>query len=148
MKKLFSILLILCLLFSITACSPTEEFEIPENIVNPINVTISFADSAQDEIVAEGFTPIEETSFTVEEGTNVMDATQIFCIANDLDITVNKVEGYISGLLGVNEKDFADTTGWTFTINGETVMVGANQKILEDGDKIAWEFVDFSTFQW
>ena len=32
-----------------------------------------------------------------------------------------------------------------YTINGETVMVGANEQILQKNDKIAWEFIDFSS---
>ena len=148
MKKILSVLCLFILTFCLCSCAPNQEFEVPENIVNPISVSISFADSANDQLLAEGFTPIEETSFTVEEDTNVMNATQIFCVANDLDITVDNASGYITGMVGLNEKDFTDTTGWIFTINGESVLVGANEQILEDGDKIAWEFVDFSTYAW
>ena len=51
-------------------------------------------------------------------------------------------------MLGLNEGDYADTTGWIYTINGESVSVGADEQILQEGDKIAWEFVDFSTYTW
>ncbi|MFR2965952.1 MAG: DUF4430 domain-containing protein [Anaerovoracaceae bacterium] len=47
----------------------------------------------------------------------------------------------------MSDGDYSDNTGWVYTINGETVMVGADEQILKDGDKISWEFVDFSTYQ-
>ena len=78
----------------------------------------------------------------------MLEATQLFCVANNLEITIDSAGGYITGMLGLNEGDYADTTGWIYTINGETVTVGANEQILQEGDKIAWEFVDFSTYTW
>src|SRR5699024_7136756 len=109
---------------------------------------ISFSDSENDDVEAADFEAIEETEFTVEEGTSVLEATQIFCVANELDITIDSAGGYITGMLGLNEGDYADTTGWIYTINGESVSVGADEQILQEGDKIAWEFVDFSTYTW
>lgn len=116
-------------------------------ITNPINVTISFSDSENDQVEVENFEPIENAEFIVEEGTSVLEATQIYCVANELDIEIDSAGGYITGLLGISDGDYSDNTGWVYTINGETVMVGADEQILKDGDKISWEFVDFSTYQ-
>ena len=49
---------------------------------------------------------------------------------------------------GAGEKDVETTTGWVYKINGEDVSVGANEKILEDGDEISWEFIDFTSYGW
>lgn len=148
MKKFLSILCILILSFSLFACSEKKKETDPKDIVNPINVTISFSDSEKDQVEAEDFEPIEETEFIVEEGTSVLDATQIYCLANDLEINIDSAGSYIKSMLGLGEGDLASTTGWIYTVNGEAVSVGAGEQILNDGDKIAWEFVDFSTYQW
>ena len=110
-------------------------------------MTISFSDSENDQVEVENFEPIENAEFIVEEGTSVLEATQIYCVANELDIEIDSAGGYITGLLGISDGDYSDNTGWVYTINGETVMVGADEQILKDGDKISWEFVDFSTYQ-
>lgn len=148
MKKILTVLCILILTFALAACSEEPKSVDTEDLVNPIDVSISFSDSENDEIEAEDFEPISETEFKVEEGTSVLEATQIFCVANELDINIDSAGGYITGMLGLNEGDYADTTGWIYTINGESVTKGANEQILQEGDKIAWEFVDFSTYTW
>ena len=96
----------------------------------------------------EGFTPVENAPFSVEEGTNVLDATQIYCVSNDIDIEIGGSGDYVTSLMGVSEKDMADTTGWIFKVNGESGSLGADEEILEEGDEISWEFVDFSTYSW
>ena len=159
MKKILSIVCMLMLVLALAACSPEEPDIDTGDIANPITVSISFSDStgssetsgeaaeAEDEGEAaaeevEGFQPIEETEFTVEEGSSVLEATQLFCVANNLDITIDTAGSYITGMLGLDQ---GATTGWIYTINGETVMVGANEQILQKNDKIAWEFIDFSS---
>ena len=148
MKKILSLVCVFLLVAAFAACSPEEPDVSTDDPANPINVSISFADSENDEITAEDFEAIAETEFAVEEGSSVLEATQLFCVANNLEITIDSAGGYITGMLGLNEGDYADTTGWIYTINGETVTVGANEQILQEGDKIAWECVDFSTYTW
>lgn len=147
MKKLLSLILIFILCFTFASCTQ-KKAEVPENIVNPVNVTISITDSDGDEVVAENFTPVEKTQFIVEEGTNVLDATQIFCISNDIDFEIGSSGDYITSLNGLSEKDIESTTGWIFKVNGESGNLSAKDKILEEGDEISWEFVDFTTYSW
>lgn len=148
MKKFLSLLCILILSFALFSCSEKKSETDPSEIANPINVTISFADSEKDQVEAEDFEPVEETEFIVEEGASVLEATQIYCVANELDIEIDAAGGYIKSMLGLGEGDLASTTGWVYTVNGESVSVGADKQILKDGDKIAWEFVDFTTYTW
>lgn len=49
---------------------------------------------------------------------------------------------------GFAQGDYSDTTGWIFTVNGELPDVGAGEITIEEGDKIVWSFIDFSTYQW
>ena len=143
MKKFLSLICVFVLSLALFSCSEKKDDDDSSEITNPINVTISFSDSENDQVEE----PIENAEFIVEEGTSVLEATQIYCVANELDIEIDSAGGYITGLLGISDGDYSDNTGWVYTINGETVMVGADEQILKDGDKISWEFVDFSTYQ-
>ena len=147
MKKFLSLICVFVLSLALFSCSEKKDDDDSSEITNPINVTISFSDSKNDQVEVENFEPIENAEFIVEEGTSVLEATQIYCVANELDIEIDSAGGYITGLLGISDGDYSDNTGWVYTINGETVMVGADEQILKDGDKISWEFVDFSTYQ-
>ena len=49
----------------------------------------------------------------------------------------------MTSLMGVSEKDMADTTGWIFKVNGESGSLGADEEILEEGDEISWELLTF-----
>ena len=128
MKKILSFALILILCVSLAACGNNEQQD-PEDApaVNSINVSISIIDSDGDDVDVEGFTPVENAPFSVEEGTNVLDATQIYCVSNDIDIEIGGSGDYV---------------------NGESGSLGADEVILEEGDEISWEFVDFSTYSW
>lgn len=148
MKKALSLLLIFLLCMAMTACSKDKEPNEPKEVVNPVNVTISIVDSENDELVVEDFTPIENASFIVEEGTNVLEATQLYCVANDIDFTLNSANEYVTSMMGVGEKDIESTTGWTFNVNGESPVVSANEVVVNEGDEICWEFIDFTTYSW
>ncbi len=147
MKKILSILLILALCFAFSACSAPSDDGLGE-IENPMTVYISFADSAEDELEATGLKAIEKTEFYAEENSTVFEATQVFCINNKLDYQLSADKSYINSLLGFTEGDFTGTTGWIYEVNGEEVMVSASEYVLEEGDVISWEFVDYSALGW
>ncbi len=149
MKKLLSLALIFMLCIAMAACGNDQQ-QTPEDTpsVNSINVSISIIDSDGDDVQVDGFTPVENAQFSVEEGTNVLDATQIYCVSNDIDIQISGSGDYVTSLMGVSEKDVSDTTGWIFKVNGQSGSLGADEEILKDGDEISWEFVDFSTYSW
>ena len=148
MKKLLSLILTFALCLAMASCTQETEPKVPENIVNPIGVSISIQDNPEDDVTVDGFQAVEKTDFTVEEGTNVLDATQLFCISNDIPIQLDSAGTNIASMSGAGEKDVETTTGWVYKINGEDVSVGANEKILEDGDEISWEFIDFTSYGW
>ena len=146
MKKIFSAIMILILCISMASCGAKKVPVSADDIINPVNVSISISDSSKDQLTGDGVKSVEKTEFIVEEGTNVLDATQLFCIANDIDFTVGPSGDYISSLNGLKEKDLEDTTGWIFLLNGEMGNKSAKDEVLEEGDEISWEFVDFTTF--
>ena len=86
MKKLLTVLCIIALLFAVTACStkPAAE-ETP--IVNPVNLSFSLLDG-EDELDLEDFEEIQDDPFIAEEGSSVLEATQLYCMSHDISISV------------------------------------------------------------
>jgi len=147
MKKVLSVFLIFILCFAMAACGAPSDDGLDE-IENPMTVYISFTDSADDELEATGLKAIEKTEFYAEEGSTVFEATQVYCINNGIDYQLSADKSYINSLLGLTEGDFTGTTGWIYEVNGEEVMVAATEYVLEEGDVISWEFVDYSALGW
>ena len=75
---------------------------------------------------------------TIEEGKTIYDAL----IASELDLDVGSMSGsvYIDGIGGIVASKVAPTSGWLFTVNGETSNVGVDSYTLKDGDKIVFTF--------
>lgn len=62
--------------------------------------------------------------------------------------SVDASKGYVTEIAGLTEGDYNKQTGWVFTVNGEMGILTAEEQIIQDGDKIAWEFIDFSAIAW
>ena len=147
MKKLMTLALALLLMQGLVSCGAPEDTAEPEPIVNPVNLTMEIVIGLE-EAVEDGFEGLEETAFIAEEGTNLQDATQLFCMANELTVTIDERKGYLTELMGLTEKDYHEGTGWIFKVNGEIPTVPAQEVIVVENDKITREFVDFNTYSW
>lgn len=157
-EKLLRLLLILPLAFIVASCSTSEPTDSAEaKIVNPVNLTMEIVTDAsgtdegeakEDGTKVNGFEGIPVTEFIAEEDSNILEATQLFCMANDISITINAGQSYVTEIGGLAEKTNSDSTGWIFKVNGETPSVPADQVKITENDKIRWEFVDFATYSW
>ena len=147
MKKITALTLVLILTMLICACGGPQETAEPDPIVNPVNLTMEIIIGLED-AVEGGFENVSETPFIAEEGTNLQDATQLFCMANDLTVTIDSGKGYLTEMVGLSEKDYTESTGWIFKVNGVIPSVPAQDVIVLENDKITWEFVDFNTYSW
>ena len=146
MKKILSVLCVLILIFTTAACSSQPEVD-DTPVVNPVNLTFSLLDG-DDDLELEDFEKIENDPFFAEEGSTVLEATQLYCMSHDISISVDSSKGYVTEIAGLSEGDYNNQTGWVFTVNGEMGMLAANEQIVEENDKIAWEFIDFSAIAW
>ena len=69
-------------------------------------------------------------------------------MSHDITISVDEQKGYVTEIAGLTEGDYSKQTGWVFTVNGEMGTLGADEQIIQEGDKIVWEFIDFSAVAW
>ena len=146
MKKILSVLCVLILIFTTAACSSQPEVD-DTPVVNPVNLSFSLLDG-DDDLELEDFEKIENDPFIAEEGSTVLEATQLYCMSHDISISVDLSKGYVTEIAGLSEGDYNNQTGWVFTVNGEMGMLAADEQIVEENDKIAWEFIDFSAIAW
>ena len=88
---------------------------------------------------------LEETKCTIEEGETVFDVVDRVCREKNIQIEYSYTPGYdsyyVEGINYLYEKDGGKTSGWTYTVNGETPSYGCSQYKLSGGEKIQWEFV-------
>ena len=146
MKKILTVICVLALLFAVASCSSEPAME-ETPVVNPVSLEFSLLDG-EDDLDLEDFEEIMDDPFIAEEGSSVLEATQLYCMSHDISISVDTSKGYVTEIAGLTEGDYDKQTGWVFTVNGEMGMLTAEEQIIEEGDKIAWEFIDFSAVAW
>ncbi|MBQ9002486.1 MAG: DUF4430 domain-containing protein [Eggerthellaceae bacterium] len=75
---------------------------------------------------------------TAAEGTTVYDA--LIATGLDLDVKQNGGMTYVDGIDGVVGSEVSPTSGWMYSINGESPDDSADQHKIADGDTIEWTF--------
>ena len=137
MRSKRSISFILCValisaVFLMVGCDSKEE-ETP--IVNPIQITITidYPERAEQE-------DITEQPFNIEEDSSVLEAIQLYCNVNDMEINIETTKGTVVGINGLNNGDLFTNRTWQFKINGRLADESAGKVILEDGDSLEWVY--------
>lgn len=98
-----------------------------------INVKLSLnSPAAQDSVTYE-------SQVVLPEGSTVLDAFNV----TDLNVTIEE-SAYGPFVTAINGLTNEGTVGWTYTLNGEQVQVGASEQTVEDGDEILWSYVDMT----
>ena len=98
-----------------------------------VTVTVSVTSSAVGNPVSSGGT------FTFNEGATVYDA---LCA---LGLSVNahglSYGTYVAAIGGLAEKQYGGTSGWMYSVNGETPMTACSNYVLSNGDNVVWYYV-------
>ncbi|MDD4376803.1 MAG: DUF4430 domain-containing protein [Eubacteriales bacterium] len=133
-KKIIIVSLIMCISLSLFSCNSKKEKNGP--IVHPISVTISidFPEKAK-------IPDIINAEFSVEEGSSVLDLTQLYCNVNDIPVTVETTNNYIQGIDNVINDYFIKGKSWVYTINNEYSNKSQSEYAVKDGDSIQWKFI-------
>ena len=91
------------------------------------------------ELLPEDGWLLAETQVTLSEGSTLLDALQTAC--REAGLAVEASSGYVEAIGGLRAGDGGDLSGWTYTVNGETVMTGAGELEVQEGDQILWSYV-------
>lgn len=134
MKKSLISLVLLVSLVGFAGCTTANETSTTtksttiqsQSKENEISLTISLV--KEEEVV-------EEKAVTVEEGSNLMDAMKA-------NFEMQEENGMITSIEGI-EQNTKDNYFWTYTINDEMIMTGANETELHEGDKVVFTYSKF-----
>ena len=101
-----------------------------------VTMDIDFPDSS-------GVRDIDDARVTVENGSSVLDVLNTYAAANNIDVTMDESSAspYVTAINGVSQ---TDTAGWVYELNDQMVMESAADCIVSDGDKIDWDFDDWT----
>ena len=89
------------------------------------------------------------TSYSAVSGYTVYDVLADVAKAHDIPISATYDKSYVRSINNLSEKDIdvrtdktkPNTSGWTYRVNGELVMLSANKCTVKDGDVIKWIYV-------
>ena len=76
-------------------------------------------------------------------GESVYDVLCAVCEYTGIPLNVREsgFGAYVSGINGLNEKDFGASSGWTYYVNGAFANTSCDKYKVEDGDGIVWAYV-------
>lgn len=133
MKKSLVIVAVFVSMLGFVGCTSTPETKDTttsttqsQSKENEISLTISLI--KEDKV-------IDEKEISVTEGSNLMDAVKD-------NFEIKEDNGMITSIEGI-EQDTKESYFWTYTINDEMIMTGANETELHEGDKVVFTYSKF-----
>ncbi|MBB3171353.1 DUF4430 domain-containing protein [Parvibacter caecicola] len=117
------------------AAGPQEPGEADDSAVtgaDKITVSVEVM-SATDEGAA-----LYSEEMAVDQGTSALGALKI----TGLQVSVEESD-YGPFVTAIGSTANEGSSGWTYTVNGESPTVAADQTELQAGDKLVWEYVTF-----
>ncbi|MDD5921940.1 MAG: DUF4430 domain-containing protein [Eubacteriales bacterium] len=80
------------------------------------------------------------SDISVEDGSTVSDALQLYCSISNIPLSLDKKNGRIIGIEKIKNDDKDTFRVWRFKLNGELVDRSAKDTVLSDGDKIEFSY--------
>lgn len=80
---------------------------------------------------------LQNQSVTVEEGDSVFDVLAKVTAENEMSMEY-KDSNYIEGIQYLYERDYGNTSGWMYQVNGSFTGVGCGEYKVSEGDVIKW----------
>lgn len=84
---------------------------------------------------------LRETRLTVPEGTTVLETLQWAAREAGLTVITSGSPAFVESIGGLATGDGGDVSGWTYTVNGETIMESAAVQTVSQDDQVVWSFV-------
>lgn len=121
-------------LLALTGCGSGKDDDAPDVETFDISVSIDFP------VKSELLDQTDET-FKIEEGSTVLEVTEVYCSVNNIPLTVETTKGMVYGIEDVYNGDFYKNRQWRYKVNGKLCADPPGEKYLRAGDKLEWYFV-------
>ena len=119
-----------------------------ESIVCTVGVSVQPAldniDMMKEESLAllpENGWMLEPVEMTVSEGTTCLEVLQWACQEAGIPVVTSGEPPFVEAIGGLNNGDGGDVSGWTYTLNGEQLMISAAIQTVQEGDELVYSFV-------
>lgn len=143
-KTILSVIVILSIM--LISCQKTPEktikCEIEISCASLINNDSLDPDTA--ELIPSDGMIVAPITVEIAEGSSAYDILEKVCKDNKLQIKTSKnLDGsvFVEEIYNIKNTAAGDMAGWSYTVNGEMLMVAASNYILSDGDSVRWEYV-------
>ena len=84
---------------------------------------------------------LEPVEMTVSEGTTCLEVLQWACQEAKIPVVASGDPPFVESIGGLSNGDGGDVSGWTYTLNGEQLMVSAAIQTVQEGDELVFSFV-------
>lgn len=136
MKKVIVLMMSLIMILAMTSCGNEPASKPAEDLAEITAVlSIDFPDES-------GIAEVEDVSVTVPGGSTVYDVLKTYADANNIEILLEESGGIdcVTNIGGVVQ---TSSTGWTFEVNDEPIMETATECVVNNGDVIEWEVMEW-----
>ncbi|MBR3752843.1 MAG: DUF4430 domain-containing protein [Ruminiclostridium sp.] len=83
---------------------------------------------------------LEPVEMTVSEGTTCLEVLQWACQKAEIPVVTSGEPPFVEAIGGLNNGDGGDVSGWTYTLNGEQLMISAAIQEVQEGDEVVFSF--------
>ena len=139
MKKLSVIILALIMVFAMAACGgnsqnngSSDNGQTSDAPQMTVVIDIDYPD-------ASGIADVDDVKMQVVKGSSVLTVLNEYAAANNCEVVMSDTSStaYVVSIGGL---EATDTAGWVYEVNDQMIMESADVCILEDGDKVSWDF--------
>ena len=83
---------------------------------------------------------LEPVEMTVSEGSTCLEVLQWACQEAGIPVVTSGEPPFVESIGGLNNGDGGDVSGWTYTLNGEQLMISAAIQTVAEGDELVFSF--------
>ena len=83
---------------------------------------------------------LEPVEMTVSEGTTCLEVLQWACQEAKIPVVTSGDPPFVESIGVLSNGDGGDVSGWTYTLNGEQLMISAAVQEIQEGDELVYSF--------
>ncbi len=143
MKKIYFLGLIALIICLFCGCQNAPAYDSACTLV--LDCSSAFSSDVQNkeklEIIPEDGIIYKTEAAAFSKGESAFDILKRELTNNKIHFEFNQNPVYFKGIGNIYERDFGDMSGWIYTVNGESLMVGCDSYFPENGDVICFRYI-------
>lgn len=143
MKRMYFLTLITLIICIFCGCSQPVDTDSVCTLVFDCSSALSaeVQNAEKLEIIPEDGIIFKTETAAFTSGESAFDILKRELTSNKIHFEFNQNPVYLQGVGNIYEKDFGDMSGWVYTVNGESPVVGCDSYFPKNGDMICFEYI-------